>query len=60
MTTMKTTKPLPTWRLAKVLKPRNPVLAALKTRQGGAHGKSQGALRRAGKMALRKHGLNDD
>lgn len=41
----------------KALKPRNPVLLALKNNLGsrgaGAHRKKQGALRRAEKMALR-------
>lgn len=44
-------------RAARALKPRNPILAALKANQGaraGVHQKSRGALRRAGKMALGK------
>lgn len=54
---MKTFNPLPAWRVAKALKPRNPVLAALKANQGargGPHGKTRGAVRRAEKMALLK------
>jgi hypothetical protein len=42
------------------LKPRNPVQAALRQRAAGAgtHQKAQGALRRAGRMALAR-GLAD-
>ena len=47
-----------THKAQKALKPRNPVLIALKNNQGakgaGAHGKKQGALRRAEKMATRR------
>jgi hypothetical protein len=51
---MKTVNPLLARRVAKAMKPRNPVLAALKGRRGGAgaHVKPGGALRRAEKMAL--------
>jgi len=45
-----------THKAAKAMKPRNPVQIALKNNQGaksaGAHGKKQGALRRAEKMAV--------
>jgi uncharacterized protein GlcG (DUF336 family) len=53
---MKTVNPLLARRVAKAMKPRNPVLAALKDRRGGsgAHVKSRGALRRAEKMAMTK------
>lgn len=54
---MKTFNPLPAWRVAKALKPRNPVLAALKANlgaKGGAHGKTRGAIRRAEKIAMWK------
>ncbi len=57
MTTMKTINPLPARRVDKTLKPRNPVLAALKANlgaRGGVHGKTRGAVRRAEKMALLK------
>jgi hypothetical protein len=60
---MKTTNPLPAWRVAKALKPRNPVLAALKANQGargGPHQKTHGAVRRAEKMALVKQLVTDD
>lgn len=62
MSAMKTINPLPSWRVAKALKPRNPVLAALKANlgaRGGPHGKSRGAMRRAEKMALLKELQND-
>jgi len=53
---MKTINPMLTHKVAKALKPRNPVQIALKNNQGakgaGAHGKKQGALRRAEKMAV--------
>jgi len=53
---MKTWNPMLTHKAAKAMKPRNPVLIALKNNQGaksaGAHGKKQGALRRAEKMAM--------
>ena len=51
---MKTVNPLLTRLVAKAMKPRNPVLVALKNRQGGAgaHRKSRGALRRAENMAV--------
>lgn len=60
---MKTINPLPAWRVAKALKPRNPILAALKANlgaRGGPHGKSRGAVRRAEKMAIRKELDSDD
>lgn len=51
---MKTVNPLLARRVAKTMKPRNPVLVALKDRRGGAgaHRKSRGALRRAENMAV--------
>jgi hypothetical protein len=52
---MKTINPLQTQRVIKALKPRNTVIVALKNgqgAQGGAHGKTRGALRRAEKMAV--------
>jgi hypothetical protein len=51
---MKTVNPLLTRLVAKAMKPRNTVLAALKNRHGGtgAHRKSRGALRRAENMAV--------
>ena len=53
---MKTRNPLLSRLTAKAMKPRNPVLIALKDNQGaksaGPHGKKQGALRRAEKMAV--------
>jgi len=51
---MKTVNPLLSRLLGKAMKPRNPVLAALKDRRGGAgsHGKARGAIRRAEKMAV--------
>jgi hypothetical protein len=53
---MKTMNPMLTHKAAKAMKPRNPVQIALKNNQGaksaGAHGKKQGALRRAEKMAV--------
>jgi hypothetical protein len=51
---MKTVNPLLTRLVAKTMKPRNQVLVALKSRQGGAgaHRKSLGALRRAENMAV--------
>jgi len=51
---MKTMNPLLSRLISKSMKPRNPVQAALKDRRGGAgsHRKSQGALRRAEKMAV--------
>lgn len=60
---MKTVNPLPAWRVAKALKPRNPVLAALKANlgaRGGPHGKSRGGVRRAEKMALVRELSGDD
>ena len=42
-------------RTGAPVKPRNPVMAAIKHGQaarGGAHGKSRGALRRAEKVAV--------
>ena len=52
---MKIVNPLLSRRVNKALKPRNPVLKALKNRGGGAgaHGKSRGAIRRAENMAVR-------
>jgi hypothetical protein len=56
MIMIRTVNPLQTRRVAKAMKPRNPVLAALKNSQGakgaGAHRKKRGALRRAEKMAV--------
>ena len=55
--------PLPTRQVEKLLKPRNPVLAALKASQGargGLHRKKRGALRRAEKMAIAKAVANSD
>jgi hypothetical protein len=51
---MKTVNPLLARRVAKAMKPRNPVLAALNNRRGGtgSHVKTRGALRRAEKMAV--------
>ncbi len=51
---MRTSNPLLLRLMVKALKPRNPVVAALKERQGGAgaHRKSRGALRRAEHMAV--------
>ena len=53
---MKTRNPMLSRKAQKAMKPRNPVLIALKNNQGakgaGAHGKKQGALRRAEKMAV--------
>jgi hypothetical protein len=51
---MKTMNPMLARRVAKTMKPRNPVLVALKDRRGGAgaHRKSRGALRRAENMAV--------
>lgn len=52
---MKTINPLLGHKLAKAMKPRNTVLAALKAKRGGGagvHVKSRGALRRAERMAL--------
>lgn len=51
---MKIVNPLLMRQVAKVMKPRNPVLAALKNRSGGAgvDMKSRGALRRAENMAV--------
>lgn len=51
---MKTVNPMLARRVAKTMKPRNPVLVALKDRRGGAgaHRKSRGALRRAENMAV--------
>jgi hypothetical protein len=51
---MKTVNPLLTRLVVKTMKPRNPVLVALKERRGGAgaHRKSRGALRRAENMAV--------
>jgi hypothetical protein len=60
---MKTINPLPAWRVAKALKPRNPILVALKANLGaraGPHGKSRGGVRRAEKVALRKELDSDD
>ncbi len=60
---MKTVNPIPAWRVAKALKPRNPILQALKANlgaKGGPHGKKRGAVRRAEKMALAKSLANDD
>lgn len=54
---MKNVNPILSRRVAKLLKPRNPVLAALKASQGargGTHRKKRGALRRAEKVAIRK------
>ena len=52
--TVKTVNPMLARRVAKTMKPRNPVLVALKDRRGGAgaHRKSRGALRRAENMAV--------
>jgi hypothetical protein len=55
MIMIRTVNPLQTRLVAKAMKPRNPVLAALKNSQGakgGAHRKKRGALRRAEKMAV--------
>ncbi len=52
---MKTINPLTAQRVIKAMKPRNPVLAALKNNRSpgsGAHIKAHGALRRAEKMAV--------
>lgn len=51
---MKTLNPLVAQRVAKAIRPRNPVLAALKNRAAGAgpHRKKGGSLRRAGKIAV--------
>lgn len=53
---MKTMNPMLSRLAAKAMKPRNPVQIALKNNQGaksaGPHGKKQGALRRAEKMAV--------
>ena len=53
---MKTMNPMLTRLAAKAMKPRNPVQIALKNNQGaksaGPHGKKEGALRRAEKMAV--------
>jgi hypothetical protein len=60
---MKTINPLPAWRVAKALKPRNPILVALKANlgaRGGPHGKSRGGLPPAPKMALVKALDSDD
>ncbi|MFN0314093.1 MAG: hypothetical protein ACKVQA_03520 [Burkholderiales bacterium] len=48
--------PMLAFRVAKTMKPRNPVLAALKERRGGAgaHRKSRGGLRRARNMAVKQ------
>jgi hypothetical protein len=54
---MKTLNQLLAPRVSKALKPRNPVLAALKAQRSsgaGAHVKSTGALRRAEKMVVAK------
>lgn len=55
---MKTINPLLSQKAQKALKPRNPVLIALKDNQGskgaGAHRKKQGSLRRAEKMAVQR------
>ena len=53
---MKTVNQLVDRRVAKVLKPRNPVILALQKnpKKGGAHVKKRGALRRAEKMAIAK------
>ena len=53
---MKTVNPLLIRLVAKVVKPRNPVVAALTERRGGAgsHRKKRGALRRAENMAIAK------
>ena len=53
---MKTVNPLLSRLVVKTMKPRNPVLAALKDRRGGAgsHRKKRGALRRAEQMAVAK------
>ena len=60
---MKTINPSTNRRDIKALKPRNPILVALKAAQcakGGPHQKSRGALRRAEKMALLKDLAGDD
>ncbi len=60
---MKTINPSTNRRVIKALKPRNPILIALKAAQcakGGPHQKSRGALRRAEKMALLKDLAGDD
>lgn len=51
---MKTVNPLLSRLVVKTMKPRNPVLMALKDRRGGAgaHRKKRGALRRAEQMAV--------
>ncbi len=59
---MKTAKRPLAWRVSKALKPRNPVIAALKANLGaraGSHGKDRKALRRAAKMAMVKD-LSED
>jgi hypothetical protein len=51
---MKIINPILARQVAKAMKPRNPVLAALRDRRGGAgaHVKSRGALRREENMAI--------
>jgi hypothetical protein len=52
---MKTINPLTAQRVIKAMKPRNPVLIALKSNRSpgaGAHRKGHSALRRAEKMAV--------
>ena len=43
----------------KAIKPRNPLTAPALKRKAGVHGKSQSALRRAEKIALKKE-LRED
>ena len=60
---MKTKHPSLARRVAKALKPRNPVLAALKANQGaraGPHTKSRGATRRAERVSLLRKLQDDD
>lgn len=55
---MNVIKSLKSRQVVKAPKPRNPVIAALKSKLGGtgagAHRKSRGALRRAQRMAVKK------
>ena len=58
---MRTSNPLLTRLALKTMKPRNPVLAAMKERRGGAgaHRKSRGALRRAENVAVARTPADD-
>ena len=55
---MNVIKALKSRQVVKAPKPRNPVIAALKSKLGGtgagSHGKTRGALRRAQRMAIKK------